>query len=489
MGKYYEKCDIEVKYMKNQILQVGNIILLIFSFILFSFGILMQEYVTIFWAIFFVWIVGVIYSVIKIRERIIVLCFFITLLTFLLGGSFLELILENSIETIFSNEITIHMSISLYLAVFGIILGCLFSNKVARIFKLEKKIKFRESDLKKYFQKSAKIITYFTLFFYFVVLFEKIFFVRDNTYLEYYLEYATNLPGVVVKLADMFPIAFWIFMGSMPSKKEVNRAMLFYGGYSVISLGTGQRNKFVLGILMIIIYYFFRDKMDHKQKWINKKVCFVGLLCVPFLISFLYFFGFSRDGIQVNHISTGEAIVEFMKNQSTSADLIGYEKLYETYLPENKLYSLGRLKDFFQNNVITQALFDIPVYQQQTAEAAIYGNSFGQMISYLVMPWNYIQGRGLGSCYIAELYHDFGYIGIFLFNLLLGIVLSNSIYIVKSGNMFVIGIFLLMVEKIIYMPRDTTSNFLYTGINFTTILTIVLIVIIGKMIQMKYKER
>lgn len=488
MAEYNEKSVVEVGLMKNELVKIINSILMFFSLTIFCVGLITQDFLVIFWAILFAWIAGVLFSIEHIRERIIVLCFMVTVLTFLLAGSFLELIVKHNIETIFSNDVNLHIAICLYIAIIGFILGCLLGKKIVSSFKIKYSRRNSKVDKNKCFQKASKILAYFTFIFYLLDLIEKIVFVRGNTYIEYYLSYSSNLPGIIIKLADIFPVAFWIFMGSMPSKKEVNRAMILYGGYAVLSLGSGQRNKFVLGILMIIIYYFFRDKLDHNQRWINKKICVIGIICVPFLISFLYFFGISRDG-NVATASTGEAIVEFMKGQSESVNLIGYEKVYESSLDEDKIYSLGRLKDFFENNIIAKVFLDIPVYGQQTPEAAIYGNSFGQLISYLVMPWNYVKGIGLGSCYIAELYHDFGYLGIFLFDFLLGILLVNSLYIVKKENLFVVGIFLLMVDKIIYMPRDTTSNFLYTGINFTTILTIVLIVIIGKMIQMKYKGR
>lgn len=55
--------------------------------------------------------------------------------------------------------------------------------------------------------------------------------------------------------------------------------------------------------------------------------------------------------------------MNFFYAQGVSANLIGYAQTLAPQLPEGKLYTIGRLNDFINNNSITQALFDVPKYR------------------------------------------------------------------------------------------------------------------------------
>ncbi|MFR5556725.1 MAG: O-antigen polysaccharide polymerase Wzy [Coprococcus sp.] len=70
-------------------------------------------------------------------------------------------------------------------------------------------------------------------------------------------------------------------------------------------------------------------------------------------------------------------------------------------------------------------------------------NNFSHNFSYLVRKDDYLNGQGWGSSYILETYVDFGYIGLILFNLILGILL---VYMLKRlGRNTLLGHYLLIV--------------------------------------------
>lgn len=62
-------------------------------------------------------------------------------------------------------------------------------------------------------------------------------------------------------------------------------------------------------------------------------------------------------------------------------------------------------------------------FGRQSLETAISGTYLADFVSYNANPTTYLTGMGYGSCYLEELYVDFGYIGVFLGNVIYGILL------------------------------------------------------------------
>ena len=107
------------------------------------------------------------------------------------------------------------------------------------------------------------------------------------------------------------------------------------------------------------------------------------------------------------------------------------------------------------------------------------------IISYLVLPYNYLLGRGLGSSYIAELYHDFGYIGIFLGNIIYGCVIKICCNFNKC-SIWMRYVCLVIINAILLAPRSTTDGFISSLTGMEVWLSGLLIWIISKFI---YKRR
>lgn len=86
-------------------------------------------------------------------------------------------------------------------------------------------------------------------------------------------------------------------------------------------------------------------------------------------------------------------------------------------------------------------------------------NNFSHNFSYLVRKDDYLNGQGWGSSYILETYVDFGYIGLILFNLILGILL---VYMLKrlGRNTLLDTIFLLSLTTIFLIPRAEATGWL-----------------------------
>ena len=87
---------------------------------------------------------------------------------------------------------------------------------------------------------------------------------------------------------------------------------------------------------------------------------------------------------------------------------------------------------------------------------ALKSNSFAHNMSYIEAD-DYLEGHGLGSSYILEVFADYGYIGIILFSILLGVILIWFVNVMRKmnfGSMIVINI----IMNIFFMPRGEATG-------------------------------
>ena len=99
-------------------------------------------------------------------------------------------------------------------------------------------------------------------------------------------------------------------------------------------------------------------------------------------------------------------------------------------------------------------------FGRQSLETAISGTYLADFVSYNANPTTYLTGMGYGSCYLEELYVDFGYIGVFLGNVIYGILLCVLLKnAVNRGNIWRIAIGLFMIDAIFKAPRATFDAF------------------------------
>jgi hypothetical protein len=118
--------------------------------------------------------------------------------------------------------------------------------------------------------------------------------------------------------------------------------------------------------------------------------------------------------------------------------------------------------------------FGIHSYTAHTAEKALYGNSLGAFLSYHYIYNNYLNGAGMGSCYIAEAYADLKLIGVILVNIFYGIVLSK---IPKwfSSNILLSIISFFILSGIYLAPRSGALDFMSHLLGPTNILIVVVL--------------
>lgn len=310
-----------------------------------------------------------------------------------------------------------------------------------------------------------------------IVSINNIRYVSVTSYENLYLRGSNNLPFIINKLEQLFPISFFMFLATKPSKKGAIFPILLYLGVQSTTLATGRRTDFVLSLMVVFFYFLIRNYITPQEKWIGKKELIAIAIGLPILILGLVYISNVRDG-NTTSISIGDGILKFFKDQGVSITVIEYGKALINQIPK-QWYAFGTIIDFLKYNELTQLFHDFQSYAPQSVEQALYGNSFGDTISYLVIPYNYSQGAGLGSCYMAEMFQNFGVPGVLIINIIYGWLLhfSNCRY-GKSiiGSTFII--FILM--RLFYAPRSTPLSFLSSTFTITNI-----IVIVGGVLIMK----
>ena len=408
---------------------------------------------------------------------------------FLMGREAMNLLQYGKISYNFDLQIQFHVIVALYISLLFLQIGFILCEKMFKQIQHKETIKFfniqinreiLENTLRKY----AKIIFIIGWILNIFVSIEQIIYVVNHSYLEFAKNFTSSIPYVIRIIANFRTVAFFIFLATIPSKKEAKPLLIMYVLESIISLLFGDRGNCIINILIVIFYIVFRQYLNKEEKWITKKQVIVIIIMIPLLFAFLSAFVNFREGTDVGKFTISSQIIRFFKSIGNSVNIIGYGKEYETELHEiGSLYTFGDLKQYILYNPVTEQLFNMQHAPYHTKEYALSGQSFMHTISYLINSEGYIEGHGYGSSYIAELYIDFGYIGIALGNFLLGAYMA-MFYKIYKKSYILIGCILLSYRIMFLLPRAPFDYIITYVLNFTAIVstTIILGLTIGEII-------
>lgn len=311
------------------------------------------------------------------------------------------------------------------------------------------------------------------------VVAHKVFFVQTNGYLAYYTSYQS--PTVVItKIQIVNECAFFAFLSTLPKRKEV---ILPIGVWVVLQSATilaGGRASLVTTAFLFLWYFRYRNEdiaLDSRP-WFTKWMKIVIVVLAPVAIALLGYWNYARNG-SVDNFSLLTFFYAFFEDQGGSIDLIAYAKKYQEQFPQT-FYTFGPLIRFLKGNFIGRVFTGYVVPVQNTVEMAMTGYSFGQTITWLVMPHNYVAGVGLGGCYVAELWLDFGFLGVIVYNVLLGILLG---FMGENRRYSIIGLYLtlMLFDKVMLLPRDGALVWFMENFNISVIVTTVAILLLAKL--------
>jgi oligosaccharide repeat unit polymerase len=378
----------------------------------------------------------------------------------------------------FSDDIMDHILISVYLSLLFLRIGLVISEMYDHLNNRE--LPIYDTAYIESVRKIAKTIMYFALIPQILILVEKAILVQNLGYEAYYTDYESQLPFIIVKLGSLYEVMTFLFLATMPSKKECKLPLILYFIVGSLSFGYGQRTGFVLNSLFIIIYLTIRNQIHSEGIiWFKKKYLIAIIILTPFILTVLLAISSVRSGEMFDHVSLETNAAVFIYAQGNSSSIIGYAMENENILPENKYYAFGPVISFFKDSIIAHILFDIPRYPNHSPEKALNGHQFGQAIAYIQYPDLYLRGGAIGSCYIAELWIDFGYAGIAFGSLIYGWLMAKFMVFCRREIWFAMFAFSSSM-MIIYAGRAEFTGFLKIYLSMTNLILFILIHLLAK---------
>ncbi|WP_141560991.1 O-antigen polysaccharide polymerase Wzy family protein [Butyricimonas sp. Marseille-P3923] len=403
------------------------------------------------------WINMMIYSYVKLERRILLFAFGITFFVFLLGREFLEQYLNYDRDSYFSEEITFHMYLSVWLSLISV-WGAysFFSSKGV----IASRIANRSSDfyvLK--IRKYSKLVFHATYPFAIVCNLIIAFFVARSGYYSFYTEFSGVLAQspilyVFSKIELITPAAFCVFLATLPSKNEFMTPCKAYLLYIVLTLGSGQRSGLLLGLLILFVFVVFMQGIAPKERWFDKKYMRYAFLFIPLIAVTGSLFKIWRFEGNLNNLQFMKVFFGFFYEQGVTSYVIKRAYELEASIPGGVLYCLE-----FLHSGLPARLLGIEVFNGNTIEHALYGNSFTHALGYTVLGNRYLNGMGTGSSYIAELYYDFGYIGIVIGSFIYGWIFSWMTKGFRS-NIFIRSLLFIVMSQLLWAPRGAYTAFL-----------------------------
>ncbi len=289
---------------------------------------------------------------------------------------------------------------------------------------------------------------------------EKLILMQGKEYVEFYTSYKSQLPGPVSALIAFMPYTLCIYLATLPSKRKSFFALAVYVLSAIPSLIVGVRNPIVLNIIFAVVYYLLRDILENSNKWFGKFERFATVLVLPVAIIFLSAYNYLREGMSVE-MGVWDRILDFFYKQGVSFDVLcrGYNAIPDLPDVVAKNYTFGSIIDYFKFGSISQLFFGAePMVRGNNEIYAIYGSSFAHSLSYVVHP-NYLNGSGWGSSYLLETYADWGYLGIIIFSIILGILMVLMVTEFKRSTLWRI-IILMCLTSLFFIPRAEATAWL-----------------------------
>lgn len=300
-------------------------------------------------------------------------------------------------------------------------------------------------------------------------------FVAQHSYFELYTTFTTSYPAPVRLLGGMSTVAFLAYLATNPRRAGVWVATSAYLAAAVVSVAAGQRTTFVLSLAVVAVYVAYRNAADTPPGgWISRRVRWAAVIAVPLLVVGLGLVARMRTLPARRTEGALAPLWETLYAQGVSTEVLGYGYVYRAQIPDGHLWSLGHLIDLFGRRLPALVGLGPGNLSGQTVERAEQSGIFAQTLSYRVLGGEYLKGRGMGSSYVAELWADFSYQGVFIGSIVLGLVVWG-LTLALHGPWLVRLASLLLMRELVMIPRSGFSQFIVEAFTAPTVLGIIVI--------------
>lgn len=446
--------------------------LCVLSLPILLFGYFKIDYNLMLISVLMVFVNNLVFSFEKIKRRIFFLMFNLVLSVFLISRPFISM-LRGAIWWNFKKSDVDFAIISLYVTLVFLFIGALITDRfvVARSGWISQCLCKKTNDefIKKLRIVSA-LVFYFALLSELLLTIEKINFLRGKSYMEYCQEFETHMPLIVRGFSGFVLPALCIFLSTKPKKEVAFIPLALYFLDGIPTLMTGARNAIVLRAIFVVLYYFSRDYIVKSKlktrgkikKWLGRLETTAIALCIPAAIVFLGMYNYIRDRLTATGGGIGFFIMDFFYKQGISFDIlaIGHSAMHSLPNVVPKCYTFGPIIDGIFHSTIAVTLFGAVNLEPGTVAKAIYGNSFADSMAYTVMRDRFKEGYGLGSSYILDTFADFGWIGVVISSILIGVLCILLYKWLRSESWLLSTVSLMIISSLYFLPRAEAMSFL-----------------------------
>lgn len=406
-------------------------------------------------ALFLLWINMIIYAGRDLKARGMLFAFCVSFFSFLMGRHLLSYYLNYEVE-FFDKLVNRHAELCLLLSLISVSLSYTF-------FSIRKRKEHVQQFLPNMYTEIVQ--RYSFRLFWIALLFSIIYavfiamLVATLGYLgSYTAEGSVLMRGNIIlvmlnRIEQALPVILCCYLATFPDRKSCNKVCGCYFVYLILTLLGGQRGPFVLGILFLMIYYFYRNGVDG-EIWVKRRWIKMGFISLPLLLTFLGIFSQMRVGEKVEFKNMGDSIVKFVYNNGVSINVIKRAYELDDVLRSDRYYSMH-----FLHEGLFGLVFGSGGGSGNNVDKATEGYSLAHALPYLMFREKYLEGRGTGTSYIAELYHDFGYGGVVLGSLFYGFLLA-SLAKFDRNRPFMTSVKLLIITRLLWAPRGGFTEFI-----------------------------
>lgn len=439
------------------------------------------------------WIANLLYFAFDFKYYFIHFFFFLSMFLFLFSRPFIEYVQTGSFVTY--NKNTYQFSfIVLIISMAGLAIGGIIGKNFHFAPVYKKPVFKSDKNYEEYIINVRRVaLCFFSVSypFYVMRLIEKYLYRKTTSYYEYYASFHSELPYVVYLISVFTFFSMCIYLATKPPKKQTMIILVLYVMANAIYLLIGTRNPFLLSLLFAFTYYCMRQFGDKKEVWIGRFEKTLVITSVPVLMVFMGAMNYIRDDVDIVHNSFVDLVTDFIYKQGTSFGVLAKGYLYESYLPQGvfKNYTFGPLIDYVYHGSIGNFLFGTqPLPETNSIELALNSNSYAHNMSYVVLGKGYLEGHGIGSSYIMELFTDYGYIGIAIFSIILGFILVYMMKAAYQKKVLPFALSLVVLENIFFTPRASYMSSFFSLFTMQFWFVVILIFAIAKLFGKLFKK-
>lgn len=394
-----------------------------------------------------------------IKYYIIHLIFYIAIFIFLVSRPTIDYFKLHTFNT-YQKDAYVFAFVIVMISLFGLVLGGIIGK---HIFTSSPKNKVKTAD-NDYFSKIRFVAMGMFLCsypFYLLRLIERLLYRLSTDYYTYYATFQSKLPYFTYILSMFTLYAMCVYLAAKPKKLPATLVLISFTFANAIYLFIGTRNPFMLSILFAFLYYVIRNQ-EKQQIWIGIKEKIAMVFSVPALAVFMGMLNYIRDSISVKQTNIFDLLLDFIYKQGTSFGVLARGYLYNTNLPIREFtnFTFGPIIEYFSRGSIGIYLLGNKPFLTSTnsLELALESNSYSHNLSYIVLKNDYLAGHGLGGSYIMDIYTDYGYIGVLILSILLGLLFIWMLETSYKNQVLRFAISLLISYNLFFMPRSSFSE-------------------------------